>query len=105
MVNVKSHPRRGTNLGAESSAESGQTALEYVVLLAIVVGFFMTLIAGMRTFGLQKRLLLPLQDTFAKTYQYGHPKALGYDDGGPARHPRASQSGNGNFRIFTPLPN
>lgn len=86
-------------------SESGQTTIEYVLLLAIVVGFFVTLMTAFKSFGLQRKLMAPLQGSFARTYQYGHPEALGYDDGGPKRHPRAAQTGNGNFRIFTPKGN
>lgn len=80
--------------------EEGQTVVEYILLLSIVVALFATASAGLRKMGLTKMLLNPLQQQFAKTYQYGHPKAKGLDDGGPEYHPRLVQGGNNNFRIF-----
>lgn len=81
--------------------ESGQTLTEYVLLLAAILSFFVTVGAGIRRWGLEAKILKPLNERFAKAYQYGHPDALGYDDGGPKKHPRAPEKGNGNFRIFT----
>jgi hypothetical protein len=80
--------------------ESGQSTLEYILLLATIatgIAFVSSRLTGM---DLASRLGKPLNDNFAHTYKYGHPKALGYDDGGPTFHPRATDKGNNNFRIF-----
>jgi len=79
--------------------EQGQAVLEYILLIAIIVGFYMAVTVGMSKIGLAKKLMLPITGAFAATYQYGHPKAKGYDNGGPTYHPRA-EGGENNFRIF-----
>ena len=66
----------------------------------MVVAMFMTVSNGLKKIGLTTLMMAPLQGTFAAAYQYGHPKALGYDNGGPVNHPRATDAGANNFRIF-----
>lgn len=80
--------------------EAGQTTIEYVLLLAIVVGLFSIVANGLRKSGVNQMMMRPLKEDFARVYQYGHPKARGYDDGGPTHHPRAEGGGDNNFRIF-----
>jgi hypothetical protein len=81
------------------SNESGQTLVEYVLLLAAVAFFFIGANTVLKRFRLGDRILEPVRKDFAKAYQYGNTKVLGFDDnGGPQNHPRAG--GSGNFRIF-----
>lgn len=76
---------------AESSAnESGQGMVEYILMVAIVVGAFMMLMAGLSKSGLMKKMMAPLNTDFAKIYQYGHK------DGDSAKHVRR--------RTFVELP-
>lgn len=83
------------------SDQSGQTAVEYVLMLALIVSLFSILVFALGRLGLQEKLLQPLKKDFANAYQMGDPQGLPYEkDGGPMRHPRAP-SGSGNFRIFT----
>ncbi len=93
-----------TKLMRRKKSQSGQTALEYVLMLATVVGFFMLVARGIGSWGLQQKMLAPLNDKFAKVYKNGRVDAMGYDEltgGGPTNHPRARSSrGTGNFRIF-----
>lgn len=79
--------------------ESGQAMMEYILLLAIVVSFYVIVAKGLTEMGISEKLMRPLTESFASAYQYGHPKAKGYDDGGPEYHPRAVEGGT-NFRIF-----
>jgi Flp pilus assembly pilin Flp len=78
--------------------QSGQAVTEYIMLLAIIVVVFLSVLQGIERLGLMTRLMRPLQGDFARTYQYGHPQAKGFDDGGPEKHPRAR--GGDNFRLF-----
>lgn len=81
--------------------QSGQAVIEYVLLLAITLMFFLMVARGLMALKVEEAFMRPLAQTYAKTYQYGHPKALGYgDDGGPKMHPRVFQPGSDNFRIF-----
>lgn len=80
--------------------QSGQGTVEYIVLLAVIVSFYLVIAQGFGKIGFSKKLLAPLNQDFARAYQYGHPKAKGYDDGGPAFHPRIEGGGENNFRIF-----
>lgn len=81
--------------------ERGQAVTEYILLLSIIVAAFMLLSKGLTDIGLSKKLLTPVKEDFARAYRYGHPKAKGFDDGGPENHPRAYTGGsNNNFRLF-----
>jgi hypothetical protein len=70
--------------------ESGQAVTEYILLLIIVAGAYMTIAAFITNSGLAQKLTSSVSQDFAKAYQYGDPTALGYDDGGPKNHPRAN---------------
>lgn len=81
--------------------ERGQATVEYILLISIVVSLFVILADGIGKAGLMTKLMGPLSGDYAHAYRYGHPKALGYDDGGPKKHPRWNTNGsNDNFRIF-----
>ena len=84
---------------AQSSGESGQATVEYVILLSVVVTFFLLVSTGMKKMNLGEKLIAPIKGPFAAAYRYGHPKAKGYEDGGPTYHPRVV-GGDQNFRIF-----
>lgn len=77
--------------------QSGQSLLEYVFLLLVVVAAS-SLIYG--RFGHTLDILeSPLTKDFPFTYRYGDPQARGPDDGGePTRHPAYVKPDN--FRFF-----
>lgn len=79
--------------------EDGQALTEYIVMIAIIVGFYVAVATGISKLGIERKLSLTLKGPFAAAYRYGHVKAKGFDDGGPENHPRAS-GGNNNFRLF-----
>jgi hypothetical protein len=83
-----------------ASDEAGQGTLEYILLLTIVAIGFAFIMSRISSMDLAAKLAGPINGAFASTYRYGHPKAKGWDDGGPAFHPRATEKGNSNFRIF-----
>lgn len=80
--------------------QSGQAITEYVLLIAVITGLFVTVHQALQQSGFGARLLDPLRGEFAATYQYGHPKAKfnGQDFDGAEMHPRVTSPGN--FRIF-----
>lgn len=80
--------------------ERGQAVVEYVLLLAVTLVFFLVVTRGMIALKIEERLMRPLSQKYARAYRYGHPDALGYEDGGPKKHPRAIAPGTESFRIF-----
>jgi hypothetical protein len=77
----------------------GQATLEYVLLLFIVLAMFLAVAAFMRGSNLFQKVVAPVKDSFAHSYQYGHPKARGFgESGGPTHHPR--EYGEENFRLY-----
>jgi hypothetical protein len=82
------------------SGQSGQAVLEYVLLLVIVASAFIFVSAALGKLNVASLVMKPLTGDFAHAYRYGHPKALGFDDGGPKQHPRINVSSGDNFRIF-----
>jgi hypothetical protein len=80
--------------------ESGQAVVEYVLLLSITFSLFLIVAKGLSVFKVEEKLLRPLSVSYAAAYRYGHPEALGFEDGGPKKHPRAIAPGTESFRIF-----
>jgi hypothetical protein len=81
---------------------SGQAVMEYIVLLAIVVGMYAFLMRELSKRDMFQKMQKPLTADFTATYRYGHPKAKGIDDGGPVNIPTVQSKGydDSNFRIF-----
>jgi hypothetical protein len=82
----------------EMGGESGQSTIEYVLILTIIVSLYMALMTVIEKTRLAERLAGPIVGSYASTYKYGHPKAKGFDEGTPENHPRAVI--NGNVRLF-----
>jgi Flp pilus assembly pilin Flp len=78
--------------------ESGQAAIEYVLILTIIVSFYMALMTVIDRANLAEKLSGPIVGSYARTYKYGHPKAKGFDEGTPENHPRAVIDGK--VRLF-----
>ncbi|MFZ9596497.1 MAG: hypothetical protein ACO3A2_10520 [Bdellovibrionia bacterium] len=51
--------------------QRGQATTEYILLLAVTVGFYLMIIRGMGRLGVSQRLMQPLTRDFASAYQYG----------------------------------
>jgi hypothetical protein len=79
--------------------ESGQSIIEYILLLAIVVGFFYATYNGIKAWGLPDKFFGAYEQTFAAAYQFGDPRTRqrGADY---EYHPRVFSDAQGNFRIF-----
>lgn len=78
--------------------EQGQGTIEYILLLVAVTLGASTMFKLFREFRIAEKLTRPITHEYANIYTYGHPKAKGFDDGGPELHPRAI--GGKNLRIF-----
>jgi hypothetical protein len=78
--------------------QDGQAVVEYILLLATIVAIYATIISWASSFGLMQKMITPISKDFAKTYQFGDPKADGFD-GEPKRHPRIYGC-EGCFRLF-----
>ena len=83
-------------------SDLGQAVVEYIILLAILVGLYGAMIRQLGEREVFKKMQKPLTKDFAATYRYGHPKAKGMDDGGPVNIPTVQSKGydDQNFRIF-----
>ncbi len=79
--------------------QEGQAVVEYIVLLAIVVGFYALLTAGLVKLKLERRFQFIFISPVAMSYKYGLTSATGFDEGTPKNHPRV-YGGEGNFRLF-----
>lgn len=81
--------------------ESGQAILEYILLLAMIVGLSSLVFRGLRQMNLAGIMMGPMRGSFAKAYQSGDPRARGIDNpNGAYRHPRDTR-GEESFRMFT----
>jgi Flp pilus assembly pilin Flp len=78
--------------------ESGQAAVEYILILSVIVSFYMALLTVIDKADLGTKLAGPVVGTFAMTYKYGNPKAKGLDEGTPVNHPRMVIDGK--VRLF-----
>lgn len=78
--------------------DSGQAAIEYILILTIIVSFYMGLMTVIDKARLGERLAAPIVTSYAMTYKYGNPKAKGFDEGTPENHPRAVVGGK--VRLF-----
>jgi hypothetical protein len=86
-----------------SRDESGQAVTEYILMVAVVLGFYMIVANFLGNYGLGAKLSKPITTSFARTYQYGKSDVKGFEDGGPYHHPRILKPEN--FRIFiNPTP-
>lgn len=85
-------------------SRSGQTTVEYILLISIILTGASLVYKGLEKLNLSSRFKKPISGEFARAYRYGHPQAKGYEDGedynsgGPDMHPRID--GGNNFRIF-----
>jgi Flp pilus assembly pilin Flp len=79
--------------------EKGQAVVEYIVMVAVVVGIYLSVLTVLKNRKLGNMLTKLVLGPYAAAYQFGHTQAKGFDDGGPKFHPRAD-GGENNFRLF-----
>lgn len=89
---------RGVNKRGQKKDQIGQAAIEYILLIFIVLMVFFIAIQLIKKANVIGQIAQPIKDSYAHAYRYGHPLAKGYDDGGPDHHPRAY--GGNNFRLY-----
>ncbi len=83
--------------------DSGQAVVEYILLLAIVVGLYTFILDKISKSNALNAMRKPFTKDLMYTYRYGHPKARGQDDGGPLYIPQ-QHDGQNDFRIFINPP-
>lgn len=77
--------------------QSGQSLVEYVMLIATIAG--MGWILNSKLPPILQRLEKPFKNDYARTYKYGRPDACGYEGdppecgGSPQNHPRYNEGG------------
>lgn len=81
------------------SNDSGQAVLEYILLLSIIVGIYATVSGWASSYGLAQKMISPISKDFAAIYQFGDPKAAGFESDSPKHHPRIEDC-EGCFRLF-----
>lgn len=97
----RNHPR-----ASRPRKNRGQAISEYILLMAILFGLFLTTLNALDRVGFPELLAKNLLAPYSAAYQYGHPLARGPDNGGPTYIPNCdgtrvpSCNGDGNFRIF-----
>ena len=82
----------------EKVKDSGQALTEYVILLAILVSLFSSMMALLSKSTGFANLKKTFTEQYVRAYRYGHPEARGQDDGGPKLIPQYHTDEN--FRIF-----
>lgn len=80
------------------SNRSGQTTVEYILLLSIVIGIFVAVSGFLKKNKMVDKLAKPVVQDYRRAYQFGTPEAKGVDSEEVEKHPRVT-TGN-NFRIF-----
>ena len=83
--------------------KSGQAVVEYILLLAIVVGIYSAVLNKLGQSNGFNQMKKPLTQEYRYTYQYGNSKARGQSDGGPTYIPQYHDAQN-DFRIFINPP-
>ena len=78
--------------------ESGQSLVEYVLLIGIVVSLVFLLMPFLPRYF--ERVQSYVGDRYKSSYRYGDPRAKGWDEGGPTSHVRADVAGGNNLRMF-----
>lgn len=81
--------------------QSGQATTEYILIVFFIAVAAVTVNAFLKRANVASRLMGNKSSLtqFQAAYKYGHPKAKGFDEGGPEYHPRFD-SGGTNFRLF-----
>lgn len=86
------------------SSSSGQSVVEYVIMLAIVMMLFIAMRAALKDMRYGDLLSRPIKKDFAAAYQYGHPQAKDPSEGAEwLPHAPMPNAKSNNFRMFIQL--
>lgn len=97
--------RRWRRAQNNSHTQAGQTTIEYILMMAVVLGIVMGMMTILnRDKFFFKQLVQPIVSYMRYNYKYGDHNALGWDEGGgPRKHIQISEPGAGEtFRLFVP---
>jgi hypothetical protein len=91
----------------KKNSQSGQTAVEYILVMAAVITATVGVIKYMKSSEfIYKNITKPMISYLRFNYKYGDPNALGWDEmasGGPRKHIQISKPSTGKtFRLFKP---
>jgi hypothetical protein len=83
--------------------QSGQSIIEYVLVLCAVVGAILFVLAKLKESNyFYKRLTEPLVRHMVYNYKYADPSAQGWDEGTARNHIQIQQPTGVTFRLFQP---
>ena len=84
--------------------ESGQSVVEYLLVLAVIVGGILLVMKLLKESNFfHKKFTEPLVKHITYNYKYGDPNAQGWDEGSPKLHIQISRPNEGQtFRLFQP---
>ena len=84
--------------------EKGQSILEYVLTLFVVVMAIIVIVSQLKKKQFFfKTVVSPLVKHITYNYKYADPSAQGWDEGTPKKHIQISKPNEGNtFRLFQP---
>ncbi len=88
---------------ARKKNESGQTVVEYLLLLFVIVGVVVIAYRWFKTSEFFfKNVTKPLVAQIRYNYKYGDPVAQGWDEGQPKKHIEIPKPDGQTFRLFMP---
>jgi Flp pilus assembly pilin Flp len=83
--------------------QRGQTMVEYLLMMAIMMGALIVMIGKLKQSNFFfKRFTEPLVRHITYNYKYGDPRAQGWDEGNPKLHIQISEPAGATFRLFQP---
>ena len=95
--------RRLSRTRGRAFGQKGQSTLEYLLVMFVVVGAIVAVIGQMKKNQFFfKRFTEPLVKHITYNYKYADPGAQGWDEGGARKHIQISEPAGQTFRIFQP---
>lgn len=85
-----------------ANSEAGQAVVEYIILLAILVSLYASVLTALTNSNILAKIKEPFTKDYKYTYEYGQKDARGQNDGGPINIPQ--QHDQQYFRIFINPP-
>jgi hypothetical protein len=78
--------------------KQGQTTLEYILMLSIIVSLFVGISKFMNDSQIASKILKPITEDYRRAYQFGATNIRGLEQEEVENHPRVL--GGNNFKIF-----